>query len=200
MTILQVNNELAPHGVISYMITPLPDLPVGTVLENTAYIYFDNNDPIVTNTTWTTIHECGRESAFEPVTVVVCDVPQVNFANSYEYVENYSWQIDGASVGVNSELLLTSIEQTNFEVKLTASNPLCTETTTLNYIVPSIEAIDPCRADFNCDGNRDTQDLLVFMSEFGCLNACEADLDANTIVNVWDLFIFISVFDQSCWE
>ncbi len=195
-----VNNEPGSHGLVSYMITPLPDLPVGTVLENTAYIYFDNNDPIITNTTWTTIHECGGESAFEAVTAMICGEQQVNFANSYEYVEHYSWLIDDVQTGVNSELLITSIDQPNYEVTLTASNPLCTETTTLNYVVPPIESIDPCRADFNCDGNRDTQDLLVFMSEFGCLNACEADIDANAIVNVQDLFIFISVFDRSCWE
>ncbi len=195
-----VNNEPASHGVISYMITPLPNLPVGTVLENTAYIYFDNNDPIITNTTWTTIHECGGESAFEPVTAMICDEQQVNFESTYQFVENYSWQVDGVSAGANSELLLTSIDPPNFEVTLTASNPLCTESTTLNYTLPDITAIDPCRADFNCDGNRNTDDLIFFIGEFGCLNSCAADLDSNDIVNVQDLFILVSVFDQDCWE
>jgi sucrose-6-phosphate hydrolase SacC (GH32 family) len=30
---------------------PLPNLPLGTQIENTAYIYFDYNAPIITNTT-----------------------------------------------------------------------------------------------------------------------------------------------------
>jgi len=38
-------------GYVQYRIKPTTDLPVGTVIENTAHIYFDFNDAIVTNTT-----------------------------------------------------------------------------------------------------------------------------------------------------
>ena len=38
-------------GFIQYKIKPLPGLPVGTQITNTAYIYFDYNDPIQTNIT-----------------------------------------------------------------------------------------------------------------------------------------------------
>jgi uncharacterized repeat protein (TIGR01451 family) len=38
-------------GYFQYRIKPLPNLPLGTQIENTAYIYFDYNAPIVTNTT-----------------------------------------------------------------------------------------------------------------------------------------------------
>jgi uncharacterized repeat protein (TIGR01451 family) len=38
-------------GYFQYRIKPLPNLPLGTQIENTAYIYFDYNTPIVTNTT-----------------------------------------------------------------------------------------------------------------------------------------------------
>jgi uncharacterized repeat protein (TIGR01451 family) len=38
-------------GYFQYRIKPLPNLPNGTQIENTAYIYFDYNAPIVTNTT-----------------------------------------------------------------------------------------------------------------------------------------------------
>ncbi|MEO0404598.1 MAG: VCBS repeat-containing protein, partial [Bacteroidota bacterium] len=79
------NNEPESHGLVSYKVTPLPDLPVGTVLENTAYIYFDNNEPIITNTTWTTIHECGGEAEFVSETALVCDEVQVNFDSSYPW-------------------------------------------------------------------------------------------------------------------
>jgi len=39
------------QGFISYKIKPLPNLEENTKIENTAYIYFDLNSPIVTNTT-----------------------------------------------------------------------------------------------------------------------------------------------------
>ncbi len=38
-------------GYFQYRIKPLPNLPLGTKIENTAYIYFDYNAPIITNTT-----------------------------------------------------------------------------------------------------------------------------------------------------
>jgi uncharacterized repeat protein (TIGR01451 family) len=38
-------------GFVQYRIKPMPNLPVGTSIFNTAYIYFDYNTAIVTNTT-----------------------------------------------------------------------------------------------------------------------------------------------------
>lgn len=50
-----VNNEPLSHGFVSYRIGHLPNVPLGTTIENTANIYFDFNPPIVTNTTLNTI-------------------------------------------------------------------------------------------------------------------------------------------------
>ncbi|MEZ4798815.1 MAG: T9SS type A sorting domain-containing protein [Flavobacteriales bacterium] len=44
------SDEPGSHGQIVYRIKPVADKPVGTLFENTAYIYFDFNDPIITNT------------------------------------------------------------------------------------------------------------------------------------------------------
>jgi len=38
-------------GFVQYRVKPKPSLPLGTQIQNTAYIYFDYNAPIVTNTT-----------------------------------------------------------------------------------------------------------------------------------------------------
>jgi uncharacterized repeat protein (TIGR01451 family) len=46
-------NEPESHGFVKYAIRTKPDLQLGTVLRNTAYIYFDFNQPIITNTTET---------------------------------------------------------------------------------------------------------------------------------------------------
>lgn len=50
-------NELASHGFVKYRINLLPELPLGTVITNTANIYFDLNPAIVTNTTINTLFE-----------------------------------------------------------------------------------------------------------------------------------------------
>lgn len=43
-------NEPESHGFVKYAIRTKPDLQLGTMLRNTAYIYFDFNEPIITNT------------------------------------------------------------------------------------------------------------------------------------------------------
>jgi uncharacterized repeat protein (TIGR01451 family) len=48
-------NEPASHGHVVYKISPKSTLPLGTELTNTAFIYFDFNAPVVTNTTLNTL-------------------------------------------------------------------------------------------------------------------------------------------------
>jgi hypothetical protein len=44
-------NEAASHGFVRFKIRPRADLPLGSVIENYAAIFFDLNDPVITNTT-----------------------------------------------------------------------------------------------------------------------------------------------------
>lgn len=48
-------NEPGSHGHVTYRISPKTGLPLGTELTNTAFIYFDFNAAIVTNTTLNTL-------------------------------------------------------------------------------------------------------------------------------------------------
>ncbi|HWB64321.1 MAG TPA: T9SS type A sorting domain-containing protein [Chitinophagales bacterium] len=48
-------DEPNSHGYVQYKIKLKDNLPVGTTINNTAYIYFDFNSPVVTNTTTNTI-------------------------------------------------------------------------------------------------------------------------------------------------
>ncbi|MCB0642119.1 MAG: T9SS type A sorting domain-containing protein [Phaeodactylibacter sp.] len=49
------SNEPASHGFFTYYIDQMPDLPDGALFTNTAGIYFDFNDPVITNTTRHTV-------------------------------------------------------------------------------------------------------------------------------------------------
>ncbi len=49
-------NEVESHGFIKFKVNQIPNLAEGIVLENNAGIYFDFNDPIITNTTQHTIN------------------------------------------------------------------------------------------------------------------------------------------------
>ena len=48
-------NEPESHGYLMYSVKLLPGLAEGTEIENTAHIYFDFNEAVVTNTTLNTI-------------------------------------------------------------------------------------------------------------------------------------------------
>lgn len=48
-------NEPASHGFVHYSIAQLPNLPNGTIINNSASIYFDYNAPVQTNTTLHTV-------------------------------------------------------------------------------------------------------------------------------------------------
>ncbi len=58
-------NLVASNGFVKFRIAQNPDLADGTIIENQAAIYFDFNDPVLTNTTFHTIGD-----HFLPVSVV----------------------------------------------------------------------------------------------------------------------------------
>lgn len=51
------SDEPGSHGYVIYAISPLAGVAQGTEIENTAYIYFDFNEPVITNTTLNTISD-----------------------------------------------------------------------------------------------------------------------------------------------
>lgn len=58
-------NEPASHGYFNFVLSQNEDVPLGTVIENSAAIYFDFNEPVITNTFF---HTVGKD--FLPTTAV----------------------------------------------------------------------------------------------------------------------------------
>lgn len=50
-------NEAASHGFFKFRVAQKPDNPLGSKIENSGAIYFDFNDPVITNTVFHTIGE-----------------------------------------------------------------------------------------------------------------------------------------------
>ncbi|MEK7255163.1 MAG: hypothetical protein AAB316_10490, partial [Bacteroidota bacterium] len=72
-------NEPASHGFVGYRVSQRFGLPENTVIENRAGIYFDFNEPVLTNTTWHTVGEnfvvSGLRSVFAGVEISVAPNP-----------------------------------------------------------------------------------------------------------------------------
>jgi hypothetical protein len=54
-------NEPASHGFVQFAMKPVANLPLNTSIGNKGYIYFDFNDPIITNTARTNVSVLGIE-------------------------------------------------------------------------------------------------------------------------------------------
>jgi uncharacterized delta-60 repeat protein/uncharacterized repeat protein (TIGR01451 family) len=54
-------DEPGSNGFVIFKVNQVPDLPLGTVLENTAYIYFDFEEAVITNTYLHTIGEFNKK-------------------------------------------------------------------------------------------------------------------------------------------
>lgn len=57
-------NEPASHGFVSFRIKPLQTVRLGDSMQETANIYFDFNEPIVTNTAITTVQNAAGVTGF----------------------------------------------------------------------------------------------------------------------------------------
>lgn len=53
------SNEAESNGFVTFKVRQNPDLPIGTLIENNAGIYFDFNEPVITNYSQHTIYEPG---------------------------------------------------------------------------------------------------------------------------------------------
>ncbi|MCB0530411.1 MAG: T9SS type A sorting domain-containing protein, partial [Saprospiraceae bacterium] len=60
-------NEAASHGYVLFQVKTLPGLPAGTVIRNSAAIYFDYNDPVITADAVNTIVKTTEHQAITSV-------------------------------------------------------------------------------------------------------------------------------------
>ncbi len=68
-------NEPASHGFITFRIKLRSNLPIGTQIENNASIYFDYNQPVVTNTVSSLLINSVQNISFNNITVTAFPNP-----------------------------------------------------------------------------------------------------------------------------
>lgn len=91
-----VYDEPNSHGHITYTIKQKPNLSIGSVMKNTAHIYFDYNTEIVTNTTTSTIYDHLSNNPTATFRNTSCNLPCGNGAivmQSIGGVSPYSYSI-----------------------------------------------------------------------------------------------------------
>jgi len=67
-----------------------------------------------------------------------------------------------------------------------------------NYDDESCESVVACFGDLNDDNSVTVADLLLILSEFGCLSGCTTDINNDGVTSVSDLLDLLSVFGTTC--
>lgn len=67
-----------------------------------------------------------------------------------------------------------------------------------NGIVEGAELAADCTGDLNNDQAINSSDLLLFLTDFGCIGSCQFDLDNNNAVDTSDLLILLANYGVNC--
>jgi uncharacterized repeat protein (TIGR01451 family) len=129
------------QGYVVYKIRPRSDVEHLDVIHNQAYIYFDQNPPIITNETWHTIMDCDSLGNIEGPESC-CVGTTCEFNGPSEFIESYSWSIDGEEFSTQSLSDYTFTESGLNYLVLNLVNPICNVNEFANVFVnpfPSIE-------------------------------------------------------------
>ena len=111
-------NEPESHGFIRFKIAQKPNNPMGTVINNTAAIYFDFNAPVITNTTYHTIGEGYTliSSIFSPDVIDRLDFETTVSVFPNPFVEKTTFEVSSEVQDYeNLELVITDL--TGREIK-----------------------------------------------------------------------------------
>jgi len=131
-------NESLSHGFVKYSISPLSGLAPMTEIQNTAFIYFDSNPPVVTNTSWNTI-ECYIKPA-QPVINLLGDSLVVS---NVDLGTTIQWYAFGVEITDSSDFVLIPSGITNYTVIVTDSIGCSNESQVFNWVgIEEIEEVN----------------------------------------------------------
>ena len=116
------------QGYFKFNILPVANLPVGAVINNTAGIFFDFNEPVITNTTVNTIYSCEGLAEFTFSDETLCEGQEVELVSEQPWITAYNWSVNAEPSGTDSLLTLADLSAGSFVVMLVAENALCSET------------------------------------------------------------------------
>ncbi|MBL7943844.1 MAG: hypothetical protein JNM00_13815, partial [Flavobacteriales bacterium] len=101
------------------------------------------------------------------------------------------WQLNDALFSEQSQL--TTLISGNYTAQATNSAG-CTSVQEV-----AVQFVNcNCVGDINGDSLVGSGDILIFLTDIGCMSDCAADLDGNGMVNTIDLIILLSFFGEPC--
>ncbi|MDW3651333.1 MAG: T9SS type A sorting domain-containing protein [Bacteroidia bacterium] len=110
-------DEKNSHGYVMFEVAPLAGLPVGTELTNTAGIYFDFNEPVITNTVFNTITDVLPTLDTSYVSASSCNSYTLN-GRTYTQSGSFVQQLSGTGACDSVVILNLSLQPLDTSVTL----------------------------------------------------------------------------------
>jgi|GEM_PF-2630413 uncharacterized repeat protein (TIGR01451 family) len=117
-----LTDPLNSQGFVRFRIQCKGDLPAGDIVENSASIFFDLNEPIITNTVINTVYDCVDLEQALVSSVEVCAGEEITCSNNAIWIENLTWSFNGNDVGTGN---YTHTVDANGSLTMHVSNALC---------------------------------------------------------------------------
>jgi len=133
-------DEPGSHGFARYKIKALAGIPDSMTVSNTAYIYFDFNPAVVTNTaTSHLVYYLMPVTSFTTASQAICQLQCINFNSTSSNATTWQWSFPGglpsSSTDENPQGICF-LTQGSYDVTLITSNGFGADTLTIaNYIV-----------------------------------------------------------------
>ena len=144
------SNEAGSHGAIKFSIQQTPGNPAGTVIENSAQIYFDFNTPVATNSIHNTVFDCNSMTHVTVSDTLLCE-GETLFANAgLLFPMTSNWYFNSAFISGDSSISINSLTAGTYSLVLEAINSTCSQNVTTSITINPL----PAQPTFTLLGNQ----------------------------------------------
>ncbi|MFM7104319.1 MAG: hypothetical protein ACKOW8_02275, partial [Flavobacteriales bacterium] len=126
-------NEEQSHGFITFTVNQMPDLADGSQITNSAAIYFDSNEPVITNTTLHTINYCLFKETQSSLDIASCGAYTAPDGQVYSETGTYTAMLINAEGCDSTMTIHLEVAQYNPIVSGAGSDTLIASPEGLSY-------------------------------------------------------------------
>lgn len=122
-------NEPLSHGFVKYKIKLKDSLALGTLIQNTANIIFDFNQPIVTNTVPNIITDCSQLTIADFILPdTICRSSILTVTAEIAFSTELSWYVDSVYAGSGLTFTIKNLNAGSHNIQLVATYGNCSQT------------------------------------------------------------------------
>ncbi len=145
-----LSDPAGSQGYIIYKVRTLAGLGVGDLLEVNAAIYFDYNEPVITNTATTEYYICPATLTIEQPTSPICQFDIIELGASAGY-ESYVWTWNNQTLSTAPSLTFAPADDGPYTLTCTAvgSPAVCQSTASIELQVTATPPTPTITADNN---------------------------------------------------